>query len=62
MTPRGLWIISHANKYGSGVSKTPYERLTAVAKKEHPRSFSDYDVMFDDTLDDDVDAVISRLI
>lgn len=62
MAPRGLWIISHANKYGSGVIKSPYERLTAVAKKDHPRSFADYDVMFDDTLDDDVDAVITRLI
>lgn len=62
MTPRGLWIISHANKYGSGVIKSPYERLTATAKKEKARSFADYDVVFDDTLDDDVDAIITRLI
>lgn len=62
MAPRGLWIISHANKYGSGVIKSPFDRLTAVTQKEHPRSFSDYDVSFDDTLDNDVDAVITRLI
>jgi CRISPR-associated protein Csd2 len=62
MAPRGLWIISHANKYGSGVIKSPFDRLTAITKKEHPRRFSDYDVSFDDTLEEDVDAVISRLI
>jgi CRISPR-associated protein Csd2 len=50
LTPRGLYVFSHADAFGSAPAHTLTERVTITRTGSNvPRSFGDYSVHVDDT-------------
>jgi CRISPR-associated protein Csd2 len=54
MTCRGLYILSHTNKYGSAPVHQLFDKLQVRSLSKAPRSFADYEVEFSDNLPDGV--------
>ncbi len=49
MTTRGLYVFKHESELGNAPAHVLFERVKAQKKVEVPRSFTDYDVTFDET-------------
>lgn len=54
MACRGLYILSHANKYGSAPVHQLFDKLQVRSLSKTPRSFVDYEVEFSGNLPDGV--------
>ncbi len=50
MSTRGLYVFKHDSELGNAHAHSLFERITATKKVEVPRSFSDYDVVVDESV------------
>lgn len=60
MACRGLYIFTHASKYGNAPVHQLFDRLQIKATVDIPRSFSDYKLELDEDLPDGVE--LTRLV
>jgi CRISPR-associated protein Csd2 len=61
MACRGLYVFSHASKYGNAPVHKLFDKLQIKSNVDVPRSFADYQVVLDDEFKLPDGVILTRL-